>query len=283
MDRPKDLYAVLGVAPHADEVVIRAAFKALMLRYHPDRNQSVEAAAKAAAIIEAFAVLGDPARRTEYDDRRRAPLRPWSASPIATSGAARPTAERAAAHRSGFVERWTGKFRKMVAVLGLIAVCSVIVIVALRAPRIGNAAAADPKPVATGSAPAPRWRQTDLDYATVEGAAITLTQVLHQQGMVGARTFSEECHARVEARPSWSEADRCAAFDYAARYMDAVGARSSGLTTDPYFIVIDDHQADQYRVLDARAPAIAGRLARIRAAVEPVLQSAASNAEAGVE
>ena len=65
-----DHYATLGVAPTSEDVVIRAAYLALMQRYHPDRNPSPEAAARVRAITAAYAVLGDWDRRTEYDSTR---------------------------------------------------------------------------------------------------------------------------------------------------------------------------------------------------------------------
>lgn len=65
-----DHYATLGVAPTSEDVVIRAAYLALMRRYHPDRNPSPEAAARVRAITAAYAVLGDWDRRTEYDSTR---------------------------------------------------------------------------------------------------------------------------------------------------------------------------------------------------------------------
>jgi curved DNA-binding protein CbpA len=63
----KDHYAVLGVAPAAEQVVIRAAYRALMRRYHPDADASAEAAEQARAINAAYAVLGDPEKRSRYD------------------------------------------------------------------------------------------------------------------------------------------------------------------------------------------------------------------------
>jgi hypothetical protein len=85
-----DCYGVLGLSPTAEDVVIRAAYLALMRSYHPDKNGSREAAARARAITEAYKTIGDPARRAEYDASRRAyhyeilgyddepaPLRPW--------------------------------------------------------------------------------------------------------------------------------------------------------------------------------------------------------------
>jgi curved DNA-binding protein CbpA len=37
MTEPQDYYAILGVLPTADEVVIRAAFRALSQKYRPDK------------------------------------------------------------------------------------------------------------------------------------------------------------------------------------------------------------------------------------------------------
>ena len=38
MDKTMDFYAELGVAPEAEPDVIRAAYRALAKRYHPDRQ-----------------------------------------------------------------------------------------------------------------------------------------------------------------------------------------------------------------------------------------------------
>ncbi|MEO6255645.1 MAG: J domain-containing protein [Sphingomicrobium sp.] len=65
-----DHYATMGLAPTSQEVVIRAAYVALMRLYHPDRNPSAEAAAHTRAINDAYAVLGDPERRADYDKMR---------------------------------------------------------------------------------------------------------------------------------------------------------------------------------------------------------------------
>jgi hypothetical protein len=65
-----DYYAALGLSPTSEDVVIRAAYLALMRRYHPDGNPSEVAAARARAINAAYAVLGDPDKRAEYDQTR---------------------------------------------------------------------------------------------------------------------------------------------------------------------------------------------------------------------
>lgn len=63
----QDHYAVLGVSPASEDVVIRAAYRALMRRYHPDADPSSEASQRAQAINAAYAVLSDPERRARYD------------------------------------------------------------------------------------------------------------------------------------------------------------------------------------------------------------------------
>lgn len=72
MDVNKDYYAVLGVLPTAEDIVIRAAYKALVQRYHPDRfvGSLDEAYRRTVALNEAYAVLSDSAQRMAYDAAR---------------------------------------------------------------------------------------------------------------------------------------------------------------------------------------------------------------------
>jgi curved DNA-binding protein CbpA len=68
-----DPYAILGVTPSATQEQIRRAYRTLMRQNHPDTNPPRDSAQDAAAndrlqqIIAANAILGDPARRAEYD------------------------------------------------------------------------------------------------------------------------------------------------------------------------------------------------------------------------
>lgn len=67
-----DYYAVLGVDPGADAEAIKRAYRRKALELHPDRNGgSREAEEGFKRVTEAYAVLGDPARRTAYDARSR--------------------------------------------------------------------------------------------------------------------------------------------------------------------------------------------------------------------
>ena len=65
-----DYYAVLGLNPSADHVVIHAAWKALLRKYHPDTNPGDPSGVRAREINEAFAVLGKPDSRARYDRLR---------------------------------------------------------------------------------------------------------------------------------------------------------------------------------------------------------------------
>ena len=62
----QDHYAVLGVAPSADSEVIRAAYRVLAQRHHPDRNTTGDGAAMV-RLNQAYAVLSCPQRRADYD------------------------------------------------------------------------------------------------------------------------------------------------------------------------------------------------------------------------
>jgi curved DNA-binding protein CbpA len=69
MVSPRSLYDVLNVAPEAEPVVVEAAYKALIKKYHPDQAAGVPVSKDATAINEAFAILKDPAKRADYDHR----------------------------------------------------------------------------------------------------------------------------------------------------------------------------------------------------------------------
>ncbi|MBA2467608.1 MAG: J domain-containing protein [Sphingomonas sp.] len=62
-----DHYATLGLAPNAEHSAIRVAYLTLMRRYHPDRNQSADAAVRVREITAAYEVLADPDSRIDYD------------------------------------------------------------------------------------------------------------------------------------------------------------------------------------------------------------------------
>lgn len=69
MSHTKDYYKILGISPEAEDVVIRASYKALSQKYHPDKfdGSSTFANDKMAELNEAVSILSDPEKRKEYD------------------------------------------------------------------------------------------------------------------------------------------------------------------------------------------------------------------------
>jgi len=65
----KNYYTVLGVNKNAEADEIRAAYRKLAKKYHPDLNPGNSAAeAKMREISEAWETLGDSEKRKKYDD-----------------------------------------------------------------------------------------------------------------------------------------------------------------------------------------------------------------------
>jgi DnaJ-class molecular chaperone len=62
-----DYYEVLGVSKNASLQEIKAAYRKLALKWHPDRNKTAEATEKFKQINKAYEVLSDPKKREIYD------------------------------------------------------------------------------------------------------------------------------------------------------------------------------------------------------------------------
>ncbi len=78
-----DYYAVLGVPRTADGLMLKQAYRRLVLELHPDRRgEDPEAARRLAAITEAYAVLSRPDQRAAFD--AGAAVAPPAVAPAAT-------------------------------------------------------------------------------------------------------------------------------------------------------------------------------------------------------
>ncbi len=68
MAEKRDYYEVLGVQKGSSKDQIKDAYRKLALQYHPDRNKEPGAEEKFKEISEAYAVLSDDQKRTQYDN-----------------------------------------------------------------------------------------------------------------------------------------------------------------------------------------------------------------------
>lgn len=89
----KDFYKVLGVPKNADAAAIKRAYRKLARDNHPDHHKGdLGAESRFKAISEANSVIGDPAKRKEYDEARSlfgggSPFRGFGRSAPRPSGA----------------------------------------------------------------------------------------------------------------------------------------------------------------------------------------------------
>jgi curved DNA-binding protein CbpA len=102
MNPSKDYYAVLGVLPDAELIVIHAAFRALANRYHPDKwpGDRLTAETRMRELNEAHEILSNEGKRAGYDAlrKRRANAGPstgdyqrrWESAGKPSAGVSRP-------------------------------------------------------------------------------------------------------------------------------------------------------------------------------------------------
>jgi len=64
----KNYYDILEIDKNASQEEIKKAYRRLSLKYHPDKNQDINAAGKFHDISEAYEVLSNEEKRNEYDN-----------------------------------------------------------------------------------------------------------------------------------------------------------------------------------------------------------------------
>lgn len=112
----QDPYSVLGVARTATAAEIRAAYRALVAQYHPDRHQGNPladlASEKMIELNRAYEALSEPAQRRFVDDDP-APARPAPPQAARRSSwwGGRPRTTSKATPRPGAPPRGTGAYR----------------------------------------------------------------------------------------------------------------------------------------------------------------------------
>lgn len=274
-----DFYEVLGISPTSEDVVVQAAFKALMRKHHPDTNNSAGAEARAKAINEAYSVLKDPARRARYDaQRHRSGQKKASPPPPPRPSAARP---RGKAERPKAPPHPIDKPGDRTVSIAIAAAVLVAVGVGLYSVELGSA---DPVREVDSSWQPPGWNDAETPAAVGDASAVsegetgpqtppeelvpslgessdkivlavrTFVSVQRQNGMAGATSYSMDCFAAAERKADIVGVDFCVAFDIAATEFDRAVAGQAGWPTHQYFVSRDDAFRDAYSRFTQAAP-----------------------------
>jgi hypothetical protein len=91
-----DYYQILQVSRSAEQEVIHAAYRSLARKYHPDATAALSSS-RMKQINAAYAILGDPVRRREYDRTHPDPsadLSTWNSCPGARTPPRAPQSDR---------------------------------------------------------------------------------------------------------------------------------------------------------------------------------------------
>lgn len=80
MPTKRDYYEILGVKKGASDAEVKAAYRKMALKWHPDRNQDKKEAAEKEfkEINEAYQILSDPQKKQTYDQFGHAAFDPAS-------------------------------------------------------------------------------------------------------------------------------------------------------------------------------------------------------------
>jgi len=70
-DQPLDCYEILQISPNADPDTVHRVFRLLAQRYHPD-NQDTGDAARFRKLHDAYTILRDAEKRAQYDTKYEA-------------------------------------------------------------------------------------------------------------------------------------------------------------------------------------------------------------------
>lgn len=186
----RSLYDVLNVAPEAEPVVVEAAYKALIKKYHPDQAAPTPVSKDATAINEAFAVLKDPTKRADYDRRLWAKQQAIRLAEAQVASGGRPP-------RFVAVSGW------LIAGLLAAALAAVAMGKSVVPPRIGQIAEAaeahDSEAPARAAALKAAAAEAAYDRAAPPSGAAVIARVRAEEGLRPAQTARPAPAARAES------------------------------------------------------------------------------------
>jgi curved DNA-binding protein CbpA len=240
-----DHYVVLGVAPDAEDVVIKAAFKAMMLRCHPDTNSgNPKAAEQARKLNAAYAVLRDPHLRAEFDRQRaersrnakreqpKSNERPGESSQTdqTQNEKPKPKPEESAPQEQEVTDAPSSIAAEQRTAFILWSIVGLILLLAVIGQSQGENSAdylQSPDSSLAASEETPETlsptQPTEIPAPakiTVAKALKKLESVIRESGIVGGADESRICFKRFNEKPSWQAFDYCVAFDFAASSYD---------------------------------------------------------------
>jgi hypothetical protein len=291
-------YRTLGVTPDCDDVVIHAAFRALLKKFHPDVDNSTIAAVKAARITEAFAVLGTPQKRAAYDRKLwrnggrwppphivEEPQLPTHAGQVWSNWLDRLMAPAPLPSRMRTL--LGGVATGIATTLGILVVCGGTIAAYDRvsgalqpaedtmANGVGNDDGSQPGGIARLSAQVigtgiGKDRRFPLDPALqpddITSASGKLGRAGSRDGLAAAMRYSSRCHRSAASGISWRARDYCAAYDFAALRASVSLRGSKYDKAKRYFEVMTANQVQFYSDFQKPSAMIKQRLAVISSA-----------------
>lgn len=290
-------YRTLGVTPDCDDVVIHAAFRALLKKFHPDVDNSTIAAVKAAKISEAFAVLGTPQKRAAYDRKLRRSVGGWQPAHIIEEP---PSPANAGQVWSNWLDHLAvpapmpsrmktllgGITTGVATTLGILIVCGGTIAAYDRVsgalqpaeetmaggvsdnegtqPGIASVSA---ELIRTGIGKERRFPlDPPLQPEDIDAASGKLRRAGSGDGLTSAMKYSARCHRSAASGISWRARDYCAAYDFAALRASVSLRGSKYDDAKRYFELITASQAQFYSSFQKPSPVIKQRLAAISSA-----------------
>jgi curved DNA-binding protein CbpA len=305
----KNLYKTLGVSPDSEDVVIIAAYKALMRKYHPDKSSDSQATSKAAEINEAYAILGDPEKRAAYDrengyshsDKHQEPAGDAPESSKSSDNTKVPERELEPTRANS---KW-GLWQYGSIAAGIILIAVIYGESRNRATDYSTEATSDYTDIAAdavtydasegtlSAATATAGPDIDLlgtsefalpetakktlgplsslSYPDIEKAVFEFDRVLAQRGILGAKSYSIKCHEAAKESMEWSKYDFCVAFDLAAAHLDNAVTEKNETPPNAYFSFMSENAADQYVGAQFMSDSLKQRVNSIQRAVRPAL------------